>query len=60
MKSRIESLVNAIKRANFEEMVANGTAAGVAGRARTIPSKRDKSRDPRRQRRAFRGARWGE
>jgi len=52
-------LVNAIRRSNFESMVANGTASGVAGRARTIESKRDKARCPRRQRQAFRGERWG-
>jgi hypothetical protein len=57
MKSRISKFMS---QQAWQEMAAIGAAAGVAGRARTIPSKRDKARDPKRQRRAFRGARWGE
>jgi len=36
-------IVNAIKSANFQSMVANGTAPGVASRARTMRSGRDKA-----------------
>ena len=51
MKNRISNLIS---RAAREELAQCGAASGASNRARTMPSKRDKQRDPRRQRRDWR------
>lgn len=48
MKNR---LTKAISRESYKKLSAVGAAAGAGNRARTIPSKRDKQRDPHRLRR---------
>lgn len=49
--------LNAFRTASFQSLASVGAASGSGNRARTIPSKRDKQRDPRAQRRAFNSGR---
>ena len=58
MKVQVKNRVaNVMGQAAYAQLVAAG--AGIGGRNRTMQSKRDKARDPRRQRQAFRCERWG-
>jgi hypothetical protein len=49
-----EKSINTLKSAAFNALAAAGAAPGMAGRARTIPSGKQKANDPRRQRRNWR------